>query len=45
QAKEMSHLADGVIIGSAIIKLLERHGTAAPKFIGEYTKTISDAIA
>ena len=45
QAREMSRLADGVIIGSAIIKLLERHGTAAPKFIGEYTKTISDAIA
>ena len=44
QAREMSRLADGVIIGSAIIKLLERHGTAAPKFIGEYTKTITDAI-
>lgn len=45
QAREMSRLADGVIIGSAIIKLLERHGTAAPKFIGEYTRTITDAIA
>lgn len=45
QAREMSHLADGVIIGSAIIKLLERHGTAVPKFIGEYTRTITDAIA
>ena len=45
QAKDMSRLADGVIIGSAIIKLLERYGRAAPKFIGEYTRAITDAIA
>lgn len=45
QAREMSRLADGVIIGSAIIKLLERHGTAAPKFIGAYTKTITESLA
>lgn len=44
QAREMSCLADGVIIGSAIIKFLERYGTAAPKFIGEYTRTVTDAI-
>ena len=45
QAKEMANLSDGAIIGSAIIKILEKYGTAAPKYIGEYTKTVTDALA
>ena len=34
QAKRMAELADGVIVGSAIVKLLEQHGKDAPGCIG-----------
>ena len=44
QAKQMAKIADGVIVGSAIIKLLEQYGTDAPRYIGEYVKTMKDAI-
>lgn len=44
QAKEISKIADGIIVGSAIVKLLEKHGKNAPKFIGEYVKSMVDAI-
>lgn len=45
QAKKMSELADGVIVGSAIIKLLAQHGKDAPKYIGEYVKEMKAAIS
>lgn len=44
QAKKMADLSDGAIVGSAIIKLLEKYGKDAPKYIGEYVKTMKDAI-
>lgn len=44
QAKSMADISDGAIVGSAIVKLLEQHGTAAPKYIGEYVKKMKDAI-
>lgn len=44
QAKEMAAVSDGAIVGSAIIKLLEKHGKDAPQFIGSYVKTMKDAI-
>ena len=44
QAKKMADLADGAIIGSAIIKLLEKHGKDAPAYIGAYVRSIKDAI-
>ena len=44
QAKRMAELADGVIVGSAIVKLLEQHGKDAPGCIGAYVKTLKDAI-
>ena len=44
QAKNMAALSDGAIVGSAIAKLLEKHGKEAPSFIGEYVKTMKDAI-
>lgn len=44
QAKKMADISDGVIVGSAIIKLLEKHGKDAPKHIGEYVKSIKDAM-
>ena len=44
QASDMASVADGVIVGSAIIKILERYGTEAPEKIGEYVKSMKDAI-
>lgn len=44
QAKKMADLSDGAIVGSAIIKLLEKHGKDAPGYIGEYVKSMKDAI-
>ncbi len=45
QAKAMAALSDGVIIGSAIVRLLEQHGSDADRFIGEYVKGIKAAIS
>lgn len=44
QAKKMSDIADGAIVGSAIVKLLEKYGQNAPGYIGDYVKSITDAI-
>lgn len=44
QAKKMASIADGAIVGSAIIKLLEKYIVGAPKYIGEYVKSIKDTI-
>ena len=44
QAKKMAALSDGAIVGSAIIKILEKYGKDAPEHIGEYVKSMKDAI-
>ena len=44
QAKKMAGLSDGAIVGSAIIRLLEKYGTEAPKYVGEYVKSMKNAI-
>ena len=44
QARQMAAVADGVIVGSAIVKLLEQYGKDAPRYIGAYVKTMKDAI-
>lgn len=44
QAKKMTDISDGAIVGSAIIKLLEKHGKDAPKYVGEYVKSMKNAI-
>lgn len=44
QAKKMAEISDGAIVGSAIIKLLEKHGKDAPKYVGEYVKSMKNAI-
>lgn len=45
QAKNMSQIADGIIVGSAIIKLLEKHGKDAPLYIGHYVKSMKEAMS
>ncbi len=44
QAKEMVDISDGAIVGSAVIDLLEKHGKDAPKYIGEYVKSMKDGL-
>lgn len=44
QAKKMAAISDGAIVGSAIIKLLEKHGKDAPRYIGEYVKKMKSAL-
>ena len=41
QAEKMSQISDGAIVGSAIIKLIETYGKDAPKYVGEYVKSMS----
>ena len=40
QAKQMGDVAGGVIVGSAVVKLLAKYGKDAPEAIGEYVKTM-----
>ncbi len=44
QAKSMADISDGAIVGSAIVKLLEQYGKKAPKYIGEYVRSMKDAL-
>ncbi len=44
QAKKYSELADGVIVGSAIVNIVAEHGTDAPKYVFDYVKSMKDAI-
>ena len=44
QAKKMADISDGAIVGSAIIKLLEKYGKDAPEYIGEYVKSMKNAM-
>ena len=44
QARDMVKLADGVIVGSAIVKFLEQYGSDAPEHIGPYVKSMTEAI-
>lgn len=44
QAKKMADIADGAIVGSAIIKIIEQYSKDAPKYVGEYVKSMKDAV-
>lgn len=44
QAAKYSSISDGAIVGSAIIKLLEKHGKNAPKYIEAYVHSMKEAM-
>lgn len=44
QAHDMAGISDGVIVGSAIVKLLAQYGSDAPGHIGEYVKSMKEAM-
>jgi len=41
QANIVREVADGVIVGSAIVKIIEEHGANAASYIREYVKTMA----
>ena len=43
QAKDISRLADGVIVGSAIVKIIEDHGEDAADALKEYVSSMKEA--
>ena len=45
QAKEMADLSDGAIVGSAIVKIIGKHGKDAPSHVGEFVRSMKDAIS
>ncbi|GHV76616.1 tryptophan synthase alpha chain [Spirochaetia bacterium] len=44
QAAEIGKIADGVIVGSAIVKIIAEHGAGAEQYVYEYVKAMKDAI-
>ncbi len=44
QARRMAFLSDGAIVGSAIVRLLEKHGKDAPRYVGEYVREMKNAV-
>ena len=44
QAKKMADLSDGAIVGSAIIKLLEKYAQEAAPYVGAYVRSMKDAL-
>lgn len=44
QAKKYSVIADGIIVGSAIVKIIAEYGESAPQKVYEYVKSMKDAI-
>lgn len=44
QARDMSRYADGVIVGSAIVRIIAKEGAAAAPVIYDYVKSMKDAI-
>ena len=43
QAKDIGKIADGVIVGSAIVKIIEEHGENATKPLKEYVSSMKKA--
>lgn len=43
-AKKMSAYCDGVIVGSAIVKILENEGKKGVEHVGEFVKSLKEAI-
>jgi tryptophan synthase alpha chain len=44
QAREIAKIADGVIVGSAVVKIVEEHGTEAGPYIYDYVRAMKEAV-
>ena len=45
QAGKISEISDGVIVGSAIVKLIEKYGKNSPEHIGKYVREMKNALS
>lgn len=45
QAKTMAKISDGVIVGSAIVKIVAEHGRQSVPYVGEYVKKMKAAVS
>jgi tryptophan synthase alpha chain len=45
QAKAMASISDGAIVGSTIVKIIAKYGKDAAPYIGEYVKSMKEAVA
>lgn len=44
QAKKMAQYADGVIVGSAVVKIIAQYGVNSEKYVYDFVKSMKDAI-
>ncbi len=44
QAAAIARVADGVVVGSAIVEIVAEHGTAAAPHVTDYVRSLKDAI-
>lgn len=44
QARDMAALSDGAIVGSAIVKLIEKYGREAAPYLAEYVRDMKKAV-
>lgn len=44
QAKYFADMSDGIIVGSAIVKLIEKYGKESPEYVYNYVKEMKSAI-
>lgn len=44
QAREMSDISDGAIVGSAIVKIVEKYGEDCIEAVSEYVRSMKDAL-
>lgn len=44
QAQKMAAISDGAIVGSAIIKILEKYGPDAAPYVGDYVRQMKEAV-
>ncbi len=44
QGRQMASVSDGVIVGSAIVKIVEKYKKDSPEYVGRFVKEMKDAI-
>lgn len=45
QAREMASFSDGVIVGSAIVRIIGKYGKNCIQPVGDYVKSMKEAIS
>ncbi len=45
QAAKIGAVADGVVVGSAIVEIIAKHGASAAPHVQEYVRSLANALA